>query len=291
MGKHAPQKRQSPSGFRKFVRTPKGLLVIVLVALMLIGSFHLSDARGILNAAIAVATALGIDAIVGLLQRRKNLFSDGGLVTALIVALVLSTTVEWYVVVATTAISVLSKHIFKTGRKPFFNPAAFGLLVSIYAFHVGESWWGDLSSLPTFAILFVIIGGYLITSRVNKFPQVFGFLVTYLIIFGIFGAYHIGIAADAYRNPIINSALFITFFMMTDPPTSPAKYKQQVGFGVITALISSTIYMTVGGLTYLLIGLLVANVWKAWISRKSKVMQKPRSTGQRTIRVSTREFQ
>lgn len=290
MGKHVSPKRQNTGRFRKFIKTPKGYLIVVLVCLMLIGAMHISDARGIINAFVAVVTATIIDAVVGLLQRRKSLFSDGGIVTALIVALVLSTSVSWYVVVITTTISILSKHILKSGRKPFFNPAAFGLLVSIYAFHIGESWWGDLSSLPPLALLLIVVAGYLVTSRVNKFPQVFGFLITYFTLFGIFGALHVGIAADAYRNPIINSALFLTFFMMTDPPTSPAKYKQQVAFGVLTALVSGTIYLTIGGLTYLLIGLLVANLWKVWISRK-KVIVPPTSQSQKTIKVSKREFE
>ncbi|WAH37611.1 RnfABCDGE type electron transport complex subunit D [Alicyclobacillus dauci] len=275
MAKHA-QKQQRPGGFKKFVGTPKGYVILILVLLMLIGCLHFADARGILNAVIAVATALVIDTFVALLQKRQRLFSDGGVVTALIVALVLSSTVSWYVVVMTTAVAILSKHILKSGRKPWFNPAAFGLLISIYVFPIGESWWGDLSSLPWWAIGILIIVGFLVTSRVNKFPQVFAFMAVYLLIFLGFGELHVASAADAFRNPIINSALFLAFFMMTDPPTSPAKYTQQVGFGVITAIISCGIYLAFGGLSYLLIGLLVANLWKVWIGRKSKAAASPK---------------
>lgn len=280
MGNHVKQMSwpSQNGGFKKFIRSPKGYVTLMLVILMVIGAMHFSDSRGVVNAAIGVATALILDTFVAIVQRRSKIqLSDGGIVTALIIALVLSTTVKWYVVVVTTAIGILSKHVFKSGRKPIFNPAAFSLLVAIYAFSVGESWWGDLAALPNFAMLAVLITGFLITSRVNKFPQMFAFLAVYFGISIGFGLLHNTMASDAFRNPIINSTLFLAFFMMTDPPTSPGKYKQQIAFGAITAIVSCGIYLIFGGLTYLLIGLLTANVWKAWVSRQPKKAVKQRS--------------
>lgn len=300
MGKHVVQKKvqQSPSGFRKYVKTPKGYVTILLIALAIIGAFHLSDVRGLANVCLAVATAVVVDGIVAIMQHRQKFLSDGGIVTALIIALVLVTSAPWYVVVATTAIGIISKHVLKSGRKPLFNPAAVGLLIAIYVFHVGESWWGDLSALPQIFLLCVIVAGYLITQRVNKFPQVFSFLAVSFVIFGIAGMLHDSLAADSFRNPIINSTLFLAFFMMTDPPTSPAKYSEQIRFGIITALVSCVVYLVFGGLTYDLIGLLVANAWKAWKSRKGNEVRqaKTKSSGeaevsQKTVRVSRREFE
>lgn len=285
--------KKTPGGFQKYLKTPKGYVTLLLVILMVLGAFHISDARGIVNAAIAVLTALAIDTFVAMAQGRTKIrVSDGGIVTALIVALILSTTVKWYVVIITTAIAVLSKHFIKSGRKPIFNPAAFGLLVAIYAFHVGESWWGDLASLPTIAMIAVLVTGYLITSRVNKFPQLFTFLAVYFAIFIGLGLLHNSLAADAFRNPIVNSTLFLAFFMMTDPPTSPAKYRHQAAFGAITAVVSSVIYLTVGGLTYLLIGLLVANLWKAIAVRQPRAAAKTskRQEGVTNVRVRGMDY-
>lgn len=284
-----PDAPKKPTAFQKYLKTPKGYVTLLLAILMVIGALHISDARGIVNAAVAVVTALVIDTFVALIQRRPKIrLSDGGIVTALIVALVLSTTATWDIVMITTGIAVLSKHLIKSGRKPIFNPAAFGLLVAIYVFHVGESWWGDLASLPNIAMIAVLVTGFMITSRVNKFPQVFTFLAVYFAIFLGLGLLHNTLAADAFRNPIINSTLFLAFFMMTDPPTSPAKYRHQAAFGAITAIVSSAIYLTVGGLTYLLIGLLVANVWKAIAVRQPGVAAKKQKEKESVTNVRVR---
>jgi len=45
-----------------------------------------------------------------------------------------------------------SKHLF-AARKPVFNPAAFGLFVSILLFHSSQSWRGGLPLLPSSMVL------------------------------------------------------------------------------------------------------------------------------------------
>jgi len=250
-------------------------VLATLVVVMGIGALHPSDTSGIKTIGIAMVTGILVDVLVGLLrQNNRWWFGDGGAVTGAIIGLVLSSTTPWSITVLTTAVAMASKHILKIGRKPIFNPAAFGLLVAIYVFHTEQSWWGDLADLPQWCIVFLIIVGYFVASRVNKFPQVLTFLGAYFALLLIAGYFHFGSAAftpgDALRNPIVNSALFLAFFMLTDPPTSPGKYKEQVIFSLIAAVISVGIYLKFGGLAYLLIGLLAANGWKTWKSCRSE---------------------
>ena len=58
--------------------------------------------------------------------------------------------------------------------------------------------------------------------------------------------------------------LYFAFFMLTDPPTAPIKYRDQVICGVLVAVVSYALFETVGVVYYLLAGLLVGNVWEAW---------------------------
>ncbi len=262
-----PQATRPPqSPLERFLKTPKGAVMAVLIGLTLIGALRPQDHLGLLNAAVAVATGLVIDGGVALLQRRRKLFSDGGVITALIVADVLSHMTPLYVVMATTAVALLSKHTLKVGRKPIFNPAAFGLLFALVVFGTGQSWWGSLALLPIWLTLLLLAAGLLITSRVNKFPQVIAFLGTYFALLLAMAFLHLGLPSDtpgdALRAPFVNSALYLAFFMLTDPPTSPAPYRQQILFGVIAASVGTMIFATSGGLAYLLIGLLVGNAWR-----------------------------
>jgi len=272
-GTRSQGSKKSPGALRRFLRTPKGTVLLLLIALMLVAAIHRTDMPGMLNIVAAAAAASVIDLVVGLLRRNKRIFPDGGIVTGLIIGLVLSGAVSWHVAAITSAIAVLSKHLLKVGRKPIFNPAAFALLFALLVFHTGQSWWGDLADMPVVLLPILIIAGYFMTSRVNKFPQVITYLGSYFLLLTLATSLHIGNVAftpgDALRVPLVNSTLFMAFFMLTDPPTSPGKYSEQVTFGVVAAVVSVAIYLVFGGLTYLLIGLLVANAWKAFTNRKS----------------------
>lgn len=252
----------------KFFSTPKGLLTVELLALTLLTGFVAAAAGAWLNLAAAVGAAVLIDVAVALLQRRSRIFPDGALLTGLIVAMVLSPGVPWWQSAFAAAVAILSKHLLKIGRRPIFNPAAFGLLAALLLFRTGQSWWGALPLLPVWCIALLLIAGAVITERVNKFPQVLAFLGVYMLLFLFGGLLHVPVAGDAFRNPFIHSALFLAFFMVTDPPTSPAKYGDQVIFGILAAVISVADYLVLNGLSYLLVGLLVANGWSAWRSRR-----------------------
>ncbi len=254
----------------RFLKTPKGYITAVLAGLTLIGALRPQDHAGLLNAAVAVITALILDGAVMKLQKRALRLSGGGVITALIVADILGHATSFPVIAATTAVALSSKHILRAGRKPIFNPAAFGLLFAILVFtHTGQSWWGSLALLPVWLVSILIAGGLLVTLRVNKFPQVASFLGVYFLLLLAMAMLHIGLPSDtpgdALRPPFVNTALYLAFFMLTDPPTSPAPYRQQILFGAIAASVGTAIFATAGGLAYLLAGLLTANLGKvAW---------------------------
>ena len=243
--------------------TPKKYVLIVLLIITAVAGTNSADTKGILNTGVAMMTAILFDGIIFKLQSRNKLFSDGGAITGLIIALVLGSSTPWHIVAETTGIAIASKHLFRINKKPIFNPAALGLLVAIFLFSSLQSWWGAFTELPVWWVAFFLLVGYLVTGHVNKFPQVLAFLGGYFILLLVMGYFGVGQAGDALRTPFVNSALFLSFFMVTDPPTSPGKYKEQIWFGLITATVSLIIYLLFDSMSYLLIGLLVANVWNA----------------------------
>lgn len=242
------------------MKTPKGYVTIAMIAFLIIASIGSKNIMGIINSIIAVVVSLTVNYFYCTITNKKG-SRDGTIITGLIISLILSFTTSWVVVAGTAVIAILSKHLLVYKRKPIFNPAAFGLLLSIFIFQTGQSWWGAFGDLPAWTIIFLLIGGYIITDRVNKFPQVFSFLGTFFILLFLMGYFNVGNAADALRPPFINAALFFGFFMLTDPPTSPAKVKNQVIFGILSAISGIIVYGIFGGLTYLYIGLCIGNLY------------------------------
>jgi Na+-translocating ferredoxin:NAD+ oxidoreductase RnfD subunit len=240
---------------------------MVLVPLTLVAALFHSGALEIWHVIVAEATALSVDAVVAVGQHRKARLSTSGMITGLIVADILSSMTPWYLVGVITTVALTSKHILKRGRKPIFNPAALGLLTAIWGFSAGESWWASLSLLPIWCLPALLGPGVFLALRVKKYPQVLAFLGTYFFLLLTMAVLHLGLSSstptDALRAPFVNSAVFFSLFMLTDPPTSPSSTRAQVQFGILAAVTATTLFATEGGLSYLLVGLLTANLWTA----------------------------
>jgi Na+-transporting NADH:ubiquinone oxidoreductase subunit NqrB len=189
---------------------------------------------------------------------------DGALLSALIVALILDPHERWYVPVATAALAICSKYIARTREANILNPAAVALVASYFLFDSGQSWWGALPDLPPVFLLVLLGTGLFIANHVNKLPAVLVFAGSYFALFTL--AAFLGDparVAEIYRVPQINATIFLACFMLTDPPTSPVRYRDQVWFGLLVAALSVATYLTFGGEYYLLAGLLVGNVAEA----------------------------
>jgi len=250
---------------RRFFRTPKGLVLIllaVLVALALLGQSIRLLAPGLAG---AVAAAGLIDVLI--LRKKYDVweFPDGAVLTGLFVAMVLSPYEPWWVAACTSAFAVVSKYMFRTRSANVFNPAALALVVAFYVFHTGQSWWGALPEITPWALTVLFATGIFITDRVNKMPLVLAFLGSYYLLFTVtaFLGDPSGVA-EVFRAPDLNAVLFFAFFILTDPPTSPVKYRDQLLCGVIVAVVSYAAYEWVGAAYYLLAGVLVGNIWEAW---------------------------
>ena len=283
--KPSPKKKDDAwTRLKKFAKTPKGYVLGALILLTLVGGLTTQGHPGIPHAIEAVVTAIIFDWAVAAILGRRTTVSTGGIITGLIIADVLSGLTPAYVVILTTMIALASKHLLKRGRKPIFNPAAVGLLVSIGVLSSAQSWWAGMPLLSWWHLALLLAVGIFVAVRVKKYAQVLTFLGTYLVLLLLMAMYHVGLPsatpADALRTPFINAALFLGFFMLTDPPTTPATIKGQVQFSVIVALVSVAIFSRVGGLAYLLAGLLAGNLWTVWLARSQRAA-KPASTPRR----------
>jgi Na+-translocating ferredoxin:NAD+ oxidoreductase RnfD subunit len=248
----------------RFFRTPKGTLVLVLAALVTVALAKVNARTILVACAAAVIPACAIDLVVLRARLERWVFPDGALLTALIVAMVMSPFERWWVVGITAAIAVASKYIFRARRANVFNPAAFARVATFYVFHTGQSWWGALPDLGVAGLALLCASGAFVAQRVNKLPAVVAFLGVYFTCCTI-AAYagnpaHV---AELFREPDLQASLYFAFFMVSDPPTSPARSRHQIVFGAITALAAYATFALIGAAYFLLAGVLVANVWEA----------------------------
>jgi len=249
----------------RFFRTPKGLLLIVLAILAVIAVPHEGVRLVFPGLLAAVAAAAVLDLVI--LRVRKGVweFPSGAVLTGLIVCMVLSSHEPWYVEAVTSALAILSKYVLRSRSANVFNPAALALVVTFYVFHTGQSWWGALPELPVWALIALFATGIFIADRVNKMPMVLSFLGVYYLLFTVtsFAADPIRVA-EIFRAPDLHAALYFGFFILTDPPTSPTKHRDQITCGALVAVVSYVVFEWLGAVYYLLAGVLIGNLWEAW---------------------------
>jgi len=245
---------------------PKLLLICILDFLALLASFGYG--RGIVapDLASAIIVAAVGDALLMRYVHGRWCFPDGALLTGLIVGMILSPAEPWYVAAVTAEVAIFSKYVLRTRTANIFNPAALALVAAFFTFHSGQNWWGAMFWNARGGLVVLIATGALITARVNKVPALLSFLGGYFLLFTLAAFVgDPGRVAEIFRTPDLQAALFLGFFMVTDPPTSPARPRHQVQFGAIAAAASFAVFELWGAVYFLLAGLLVANAWAAWI--------------------------
>ena len=260
------------------LRIAKGQMLVILVLLLAI-AVPVSGGTSLLpNLAAAIIPACLIDGVWMSASARRFRFPTSALLTTLFVFSILSVEESWLVVAWTSSFAILSKQILRSQREHIFNPAALALVWAPIAFGSGESWWGALGDVPWVWIVVLVTAGAFLTERLNKFPLVLTFLATYFGLFTIASAYNPHGVAEMFRDPFLQAALFLAFFMLTDPPTSPNRYVDQFWFGLLAALTAGVAQLLGVGQVYLLIGVLVPNAVLAvvrYARRQTAVAQTP----------------
>ena len=152
-------------------------------------------------------------------QRYKNgipsvLISSFGL------SLLLKTNDVWVAVLAAT-VSILSKYIIRINGKHVFNPSALGIVVAIV--FTGNAWispgqWGS-----NMVILFGVLSlGFIVTTRVQKLDVSLAFLGTFAALLFARQVIYLGWPVDHFIQSVsTGSLLLFSFFMITDPKTTP----------------------------------------------------------------------
>jgi Na+-translocating ferredoxin:NAD+ oxidoreductase RnfD subunit len=260
------------------VRTPKGLLIVVLAIVVALAGTGEGWALAGPGLVAAVLAAMLIDLPILRFRKRRWVFPDGAMLTGMIVAMVLSPHEPWWIAAITAALAIASKYAVRAGTANVFNPAALALVVTFHLLNSGQSWWGALPEVATAALLLLLAAGLYVTAKVNKLPVVLAFLGCYYLLITI--AAFVGEparVAELYRAPDLHAALFFAFFMVTDPPTSPPRHRDQLVYGAIVAAVGFVAFEWYGGADYLLVGLLVANAWEGWRRTRARIIRTSRA--------------
>lgn len=142
------------------------------------------------------------------------------LISSFGLSLLLKTNLVWVAIMA-AAVSIVSKYIIRIKGKHIFNPSALGIVVAV--FFTGNAWispgqWGSGA-----VIMFgVCCFGFIVTTRVQKLDVSLAFLGTFAALLFARQIIYLGWPMDHFIQSVsTGSLLLFSFFMITDPKTTP----------------------------------------------------------------------
>jgi hypothetical protein len=159
------------------------------------------------------------------------------LISAMSLCLLLKTN-DWYVSLLAAFLTVASKYIFRFNKKHIFNPSAFGIVATILI--TKDAWlspgqWGSNAVI----FFFVVTLGTIVVTRVQKLDISLAFLLTFIGLLYWRQIYVLGWPMDYFIHSVsTGSLLLFTFFMISDPRTSPNHPVARIIWAIIIAAIS-----------------------------------------------------
>ena len=171
---------------------------------------------------------------------RVNEFDRWGfsvLISAMSLCLLLKTN-HWTVSLLAAFLTVASKYIFKWKQKHIFNPSAFGIVATLFL--TNDAWlnpgqWGSN------AVIFfgVITLGTIVVTKVQKLDVSLAFLLTYVGLLYWRQVIVLGWPMDHFIHSVsTGSLLLFTFFMISDPRTSPNHPIARILWAVLIASVA-----------------------------------------------------
>lgn len=214
-------------------RDPRHYQIAVLFLLLIYGVGWLGFDVGVREITILLGTALTTQFLCGKLLTASAFDPRSALISGLSLCLLLRANSAALVIV-TAAITIASKFLLRFNGKHIFNPTNFGIVAMLAL--SGQVWvspaqWG---SKLEFAFLMACLGGMVI-HRAMRSDVSYAFLVSYAVI--LFArALWLG---DPWAIPLkqmqSGALLLFTFFMISDPKTTPDARSGRILFGCLIA--------------------------------------------------------
>jgi len=214
-------------------RDPRYYQITVLAALLLYGIGWLGFDVGAPQITTLLGSALLTQYLCAKIAGLPNFDPRSALISGLSLCLLLRTN-NPSLMIAAAVLAIASKFILKWRHKHIFNPTNLGIVLIIAL--SGEAWvspaqWG---SKLYFAFLIACLGGMVI-HRAMRSDVSYAFIVSYAAI--LFGrAFWLGDPLTIPLKQLQSGALLLfTFFMISDPKTTPDSRAGRILFALLVA--------------------------------------------------------
>lgn len=238
-----------------------GRFAIAISTLNILGHFYLGFEQSWAQPLVGLATAYLVELLLETLSawgEGRTPRYRGGInnflslilpahITGLAVPMLLYANDHFWPIVMGVTIGIASKYLFRVrvgnGSRHFFNPSNTGIATTLllfpwvgiappYHFTENISGWMDWA-LPA---LIILSGGFLNWRFTRKLPLISSWLVAFAVQATV-RSFFTGLPITATLLPMTGVAFILfTFYMISDPGTTPIETKGQIYFGAAVAI-------------------------------------------------------
>jgi Na+-translocating ferredoxin:NAD+ oxidoreductase RnfD subunit len=241
---------------------PRIPVAAILFIYLILGLTILGFNRTPWQALTTTITCCAFDLILTKIYDKKWVQPLSALITSLSLSFLLNYSHDFFLLFIPIFFAIGSKHVIRFKNKHALNPAMVGvslsLLLSSNLVTAAPAYqWNGISSMSIFVIT---LGLLFVMPKVNRIPLVLSFLFTFTILTALraFIMRHHLPFETLFLGTLSSPSFFIfTFFMITDPATSPSDRKQQIIVGVSLAVVDLLLHLRQSYYTFFFAALIV----------------------------------
>ena len=242
-------------------------VLLLLGSYLLAGIVFLGFDRKPLQILLLIFAGALLDMVLMGIFRQRKAFPLSAMISCCSLALILNWSYQAYNLMIPVFICMASKYIFTLRGKHFFNPSLFAIVFCIlftqeYITLAPSYQWYGSANTAWMMMWFVLTGALMLfVFKINRHWLIMSFLITFILQTMLRGYImeHIIPWQTLVIGSLTSPAFYLfTFYMITDPATSPAGKKDQIIVGIAIGLLDLLFHLRLSYYTFFFAGFMVA---------------------------------
>lgn len=223
-------------------RDPRVPVLIFLTTYLSLGLTVLGFNRSPTQVLITCISACALEVLLGWVFKKRLEWPFSALITSIGLSILLNYSHDYFLLLVPVFFAIASKYIFTYEGKHFYNPSLIAIVFSLFfsneliTIAPAYQWYG-VSHMAIFIFFPALMW---IMPSINRLPLVGSFLGMYTVCTiarAIIMRHHLPFNTIFWGTLSSPSFLLFTFFMITDPKTSPSNRRQQIKLGITLAIV------------------------------------------------------
>jgi Na+-translocating ferredoxin:NAD+ oxidoreductase RnfD subunit len=249
--------------YNKFMKIDARLVVLaILFSYLVLGFTVLGFNRTPYQALITTVSTGLFEVLLARIFKKKWIFPLSALITSCSLSILLNYSHNYWVLMVPVYFAIGSKYVFTFNGRHFFNPAQIAVTMSLLftpnLITVAPAYqWNGIAAMGAFIAMF---GIFLLLPKINRHWLVITFLATFTAqtyLRAMIMKHHLPFETLFLGTLTSPAFLLFTFFMITDPQTSPPTRKGQVIVGFFIAFVDLILHLKQSYYTFFIAGAVV----------------------------------